>query len=115
MLYDVQINDRGQITIPKELRDSVNLHAYDKLKLSVDEDGKIVLYKSDFFDDVEDLIRKDLEKEGLSLEQIEKKLPERKKELGKALLKMAHEVNEEIERGEYVTLDQLKDELEGEE
>ena len=114
-MYDVQINDRGQITIPKELRDTVNLHAYDKLKLSIDSDGRIVLYKSDFFDDVEDLIRKDLEKEGLSLEEIERKIPERKKELGKVLLKMAEEVDEEIERGEYVTLDKLNEELEGEE
>ena len=89
MLFDVQINDRGQITIPKELRDTVNLQAHDKLKLSINAEGRIVLYKSDFFDDVEDLIRKDLESEGLSDEQVEKKLPERKKELGKALLKMA--------------------------
>jgi AbrB family looped-hinge helix DNA binding protein len=114
MMYDVQINDRGQITIPKELRDSVKLHAYDKLKISMDSKGRIVLYKSDFFDDVEDLIRRDLESEGLTLEQIEKKLPERKKDLGKALLKMASEVNEEIDCGEYVTFDQLKEELEGE-
>ena len=91
-----------------------NLQAHDRLKLSINTDGRIVLYKSDFFDDVEDLIRKDLESEGLSAEQIEKKLPERKKELGKALLKMASEVDQEIERGEYITLDQLNDELEDE-
>lgn len=114
MLYDVQINDRGQITIPKELRDTVNLQAHDRLKLSIDTDGRLVLYKSDFFDDLEDLIRKDLESEGLSVEQVEKKLPERKKELGKVLLKMASEVDDEIERGEYLTLDQLNEELEGE-
>jgi AbrB family looped-hinge helix DNA binding protein len=114
MLYDVQINDRGQITIPKELRDTGNLQAHDRLKLSINSDGRIVLYKSDFFDDVEDLIRKDLESEGLTAEQVEKKLPERKKELGKALLKMANEVDQEIERGEYITLEQLNEELEGE-
>src|SRR4051794_39125509 len=96
MFYDVQINDSGQITIPKELRDKVHLQAHDRLKLSVNSDGRIVLYKSDFFDDVEDLIRKDLESEGLSVEQAEKKLPERKKELGKALLKMTSEVDQEI-------------------
>ena len=82
--------------------------------MSINTDGRIVLYKSDFFDDVEDLIRKDLESEGLSNEQVEKKLPERKKELGKALLKMASEVDQEIECGEYITLDQLNEELEGE-
>jgi AbrB family looped-hinge helix DNA binding protein len=114
MLYDVQINDRGQITIPKELRDTVNLQAHDKLKLSINTNGRIELYKSDFFDDVEDLIRKDLESEGLSTEQIEQKLPERKKELGKALLKMSSEVDQEIGRGEYYTLDQLNEVLEGE-
>ncbi|WML42042.1 hypothetical protein RCG19_10685 [Neobacillus sp. OS1-2] len=36
------------------------------------------------------------------------------KKLGKALLKMSHEVNEEIERGEYITLDHLKENLEDE-
>ena len=113
-LFDVQINDRGQITIPKELRDTINLQAHDKLKLSINPEGRIVLYKSDFFDDVEDLIRKDLESEGLSDEQVEKKLPERKKELGKALLKMASEVDQEIERGEYFTLDQLTEQFEDE-
>lgn len=112
MMYDVQINDRGQITIPKELRDTANLQSHDRLKLSINTDGRIVLYKSDFFDDVEDLIRKDLESVGLSAEQVEKKLPERKKELGKALLKMASEVDQEIKRGEYITLDQLNEELE---
>lgn len=45
----------------------------------MDSDGRIILYKSDLFDDVEDLIRKDLENEGLSFEEIEKKLPEREK------------------------------------
>ena len=113
-MYDVQINDRGQITIPKELRDSVNFHSHDKLKLSMDSDGRLVLFKSDFFDDVEDLIRRDLESEGLTIDEILKKLPQRKKDLGKALLNMASEADEEIERGEFVTFDQLKKELEGE-
>lgn len=111
MFYDVQINDRGQITIPKELRDTVNLKAHDKLKLSTDTNGRIVVYKPNFFDDVEDLIRKDLVKGGLSAEQIERKLPERKEELGNALLKMASEVDEEIKRGEYVTLTDFNKEL----
>lgn len=109
MLYDVKINDKGQITIPKELRDTVNIRAHDRLKMSIKEDGSIVLYKSDFFDDVEDLIRKDLEREGLSTEQIEKQLPECKKDLRKALQKMVREADQEIDRGEYITLDQLNE------
>lgn len=111
MLYDVQINDRGQITIPKELRDTVNFKAYDKLRLSTDVNDRIIVYKPNIFDDVEDLIRKDLIKEGLSSEQIEKRLPEYKGELGKALLKMAAEVDEEIGRGDYVTLANFNKEL----
>lgn len=113
MLYDVQINDRGQITIPKELRDTVNLKAHDKLKISTDTNGRIIVYKPDFFDDLEDLIRKDLVKEGLSAEQIERKLPERKEELGRALLKTASEVDEEIKCGEYVTLTDFNKKLNG--
>ncbi|HZJ85080.1 MAG TPA: AbrB/MazE/SpoVT family DNA-binding domain-containing protein [Syntrophomonadaceae bacterium] len=115
MLYDVQINDRGQITIPKELRDAINLKAHDKLRLSIDTEGRIVVYKPNIFDDVEDLIRKDLMQEGLSVEQVEKKLPERKEELGKALLKMVSETDQEINRGDYITLNELDAALAGEE
>lgn len=111
MVFDVQINDRGQITIPKDLREMSNLHASDKLKLSMDENGHLVLYKPDFFDDVEDLIRKDLESEGFSGDELYKKIPVRKKELAQALLKMANEVNDEIEQGEYMTFEHLKEEL----
>ncbi|MFZ3591146.1 hypothetical protein ACOI1C_18350 [Bacillus sp. DJP31] len=46
------------------------------------------------------------------MEQIEKKLPERKENLGKALEKMAYEVSGEIDRGEYVTFDKSKEALE---
>lgn len=84
MLYDVQINNRGQITIPKELRDTANFKANDKLKISVESDGRVLLYKSDSFDDLEDLIKEDLSDEGLSSEEVEKKLPIRKRELGEA-------------------------------
>lgn len=68
-----------------------------------------------YFDDLDDLIIRDLLNEGYSQEDLIEKIPERKKELESAFLKMAKEAEEQIAKGEYVTLEQLKKELEDDE
>lgn len=55
--YDIQVNDRGQITIPKQLCDKVNIHPNDNLKIDMDEHGRLVLFKKDLLDDLEYLIK----------------------------------------------------------
>jgi len=110
-MFDVQINERGQITIPKELRKKANINPKDNLLLKIDEEGQIVLVKKDIFSDLEDLIKKDLMRQGFSEKDFEEKIPERKKDLAKALLKMADETKDEINNGEYSTLDELKNEF----
>lgn len=112
MSHQIQMNERGQITIPKELREKMNLKPQENLKIELDGTGKVILYKADFFDDLEDLIKRDLLQEGYSSDQFSSKIPERKKELAKALLKMSEEANQEIDKGEYFTLEQLHEELE---
>lgn len=109
--FDVQVNERGQITIPKELRDKVHIHPKENLKIAVDDQGRIILYKKDLIDDLEDLIKRDLINEGYSEDDFAKKLPERKKELAKALLKMVEESNKEFEEGKFTSLEDLKQEL----
>jgi len=54
-MFDIQVNERGQITIPKPLRDKVHIHPNENLKIDVDEYGRLVLYKKDLIDDLEDL------------------------------------------------------------
>lgn len=110
-MFDVQINERGQITIPKELRKKANINPKDSLLLKIDDEGRIILVKKDIFSDLEDLIKKDLLSQGFYEKDFGIKIPERKKELAKALLKMAEEAKDEINKGEYSTLDELKHEL----
>jgi AbrB family looped-hinge helix DNA binding protein len=113
-MFDVQMNERGQITIPKELRDKAKLNPLDTLKVELDNQGRLMLYKKDFFDDLEDLIKKDLVREGFSPDDFAYKIPERKQELAKALMKMANDSKKDVDKGEYTNLQDLKKELKDE-
>ncbi len=110
-MFIVTINDRGQITIPKELRSKANLKPKDNLEIELDQQGKLIITKRDIFSDLEDLIRRDLVSENPGSYEIESLVAQRKKELGKALLKMAEEAEAEIAKGEYTSLEQLKADL----
>jgi AbrB family looped-hinge helix DNA binding protein len=114
IMFDINVNERGQITIPKQLRDQVNIFPNDNLKIDVDEHGRLVLYKKDLLDDLEDLIKRDLINEGYSEQDFADKIPERKKELAKALMNMVKESDREFERGEFTSLEDLKKELKDE-
>jgi AbrB family looped-hinge helix DNA binding protein len=113
-VFDIQVNERGQITIPKQLREKVNIYPNDNLKIDIDENGRLILYKKDLIDDLEDLIKRDLINEGYTEQDFAEKIPERKKELAKALMKMVKESDEEFERGEFTSLEDLKKELKDE-
>ena len=110
-VFDVQINERGQITIPKELRKKANIHPKDNFMVNVDDQGRLILIKKDIFSDLEELIKRDLINQGYSEKEFATKIPERKRELAKALLKRATDSQKEINNGEYSTLDELKNEL----
>ncbi len=109
--FDIQINERGQITIPKELREKLQIHPKENLKITSDHEGRIILYKKDLIDDLEDLIKRDLINEGYSEEDFADKIPERKLELAKSLMKMVNESATEYDKGEYTTLEDFKKEL----
>jgi len=114
MMFDVQINERGQITIPKELRDKAKFAPQDTLKIELGYNGQLILSKKDIFDDLEDLIKRDLIKEGYTSYDFEKMIPVRKKELAESLYKMAHDSSQQIDEGEFTTLHDLKKELKDE-
>lgn len=111
VMFTVRINERGQITIPKELRTKAKINFKDNLEIELDSQGRLVITKKDIFSDLEDLIRQDLASEGRSAYEVETMLPQRKKELGEALLKMSADVGSEISKGKYSLLDELKEEL----
>ncbi len=113
-MFDVQINDRGQITIPKELRDIAKLNPQETLKIDIDNNGRLILYKKDILDELEDLIKKDLLKEGFSQDDFKDLIPQRKKELAKALLKISDNSTKEIKDNDYTTLEDFKEELKDE-
>lgn len=110
-MFDIQVNERGQITIPKQLRELVSIFPNDNLKIDVDEHGRLVLFKKDLIDDLEDLIKRDLINEGYSEKNFAEKIPERKKELAKSLMKMVEESDDQFNRGEYSSLEDFKKEL----
>lgn len=114
-MFNVRINERGQITIPKELRRKANLNPKDNLLVNLDEKGRLIITKKDFFSDLEDLIRRDLINEGYSEYEVSSMIPKKKKELGEALLSMSADVQSEITDGKYSTLEDLNKELDPEE
>lgn len=64
-MFVVQINERGQITIPKELRKKANIFPKDNLIVYVDEQGRLILRKK-IFSNLEVLIIRDLINQGYS-------------------------------------------------
>ena len=125
-MFNVRINERGQITIPKELRRKAKLNPKDSLLVDLDEKGRLIITKKDFFSDLEDLIRwdfifaialirRDLINEGYSEYEVSSMIPKKKKELGEALLRMSADVQSEITDGKYSTLEDLNKELDPEE
>ena len=113
-MYNIQVNERGQITIPKELRDKANIYPKDNLTVDLDNHGRLVIVKKDFFADLDELIKKDLISQGYTESDFESKIPDRKKELAQSLLKMADESKKEIDSGNYSTLHELKEEYQAE-
>ena len=113
-MFNVKINERGQITIPKDLRLKARLNPKDNLIVDVDEKGRLIITKKDFFSDLEELIKRDLVNEGYSEYEASSLIPAKKKELGEALLKMASDVQSEINDGKCSTLDDFRKELNSE-
>ncbi|WP_282936285.1 AbrB/MazE/SpoVT family DNA-binding domain-containing protein [Paenibacillus sp. RC67] len=109
-MFVIQVNERGQITIPKELREKVNINPRDNLKIDIDEQGRLILFKRNLLDDLEDLIKRDLINEGYSEEDFQAKIPKCKKELAKALMKDITEPEQQYEQGEFASLKDLKKE-----
>lgn len=113
-MFTVTINDRGQITIPKQLRSKADIKPKDNLEIKLDDQGRLIITKKDLLSDLEELIRRDLISEGRGIYEVELLVAQRKKELGKALLKMSADAETEIAKGKCISLEQLKADLDTE-
>ena len=109
-----QLNDRGQITIPKKIRDKVNLKPNETVNIDINDHDQIIITKRELLDELDDLIEMDLVKEGYTSYDLEEKTIEKKRELANALLERINNAEKEVMKGQYSTLDEVKRELTGE-
>jgi len=102
-ILKLKVSPKGQITLPKKVRDHffIRNHVYIEIK-----DNKIELKPVSFEDELEELIIIDLRQKGYSAEQINKMLPEKKKQLSKAL---AEELSERSSEETISHADVVKD------
>lgn len=81
--YMVRVNDRGQMVIPKLVRDHFGIKS--SLRMVVTDD-KITLAPMTLLDEFDDLILRELQAEGTTDEELDRKLLERKKQITKVYL-----------------------------
>lgn len=105
--YDVTISSKGQFVLPKEVRDKFKLSAGSKIKIVVDGE-QIILKPRTVADELQDLIRADLAKEGKLINEETVKAYQAK--IAQALDSMVAEAEKEYNSKQYITLSQLKQE-----
>lgn len=59
-MYTATISQKGQIVVPKEIRDNLNIEPKDKLNISI-ESGKVILQPAPTIDDVFGMVKTDKE------------------------------------------------------
>lgn len=101
----LKISPKGQITLPRKLRERI--FAGDYVYLSLEND-KAVLEPVSFIDEFDDLIARDVQKEGYAGEEAKAKVKEKKlallKNLEYELRESIVEADRDWEEGNTVTL-----------
>lgn len=91
-MLKLKVSPKGQITLPKKLRSDLAIKDYVYLEV---KHNRAVLKPVSFADEFDDLIVRDLIHEGYGSEEIVMLLPEKKKELSKAILKEVEDRSKE--------------------
>ncbi len=81
-LIKLKVSPKGQITLPKKVRNNLSIGSYIYLEI---KDDKAELKSVSFEEELEELMINDLKREGYSAEQIQQMLPEKKKQLIESL------------------------------
>ncbi|MBP2636787.1 MAG: SpoVT / AbrB like domain protein [Firmicutes bacterium] len=105
MEYDVVMSSKGQFVLPKEVRDKFKLGAGSKVKIIIDGE-QIILKPRTISDELQDLIRADIAKDGKPV--TEQTVKEYQVQLNKALDSLVAEAEQEYSKKEYVSLSDLK-------
>ncbi len=99
----LKVSSKGQITLPKKIRMELSVRDYVYVEIKGE---KAELKSVSFEDELEELIVKDLKREGYSAKQIQGMLPEKKRQLSKVL---AEELDERSNEDTVSHTDALKD------
>lgn len=105
--YEVKMSSKGQVVLPKKVRDQFKLCAGSKIRIIVDGEN-IVFKPRTIADEFQDLILADVIKDGKNIN--EKTVSEYKNKLNQALDHMVDEADREYDNHEYVSLEKLKQE-----
>ena len=105
--YDVTMSSKGQVVLPKEIRDKFKLSTGSKIKIIVD--GENIIFKPrTIADEFQDLILADIIKDGRNVS--EATIREYKNKMDKALDHIVAEAEQAYGNCEYVSLAKLKQE-----
>ena len=108
MQFDVSISTKGQLVLPKEIRDKFQLNVGSKLRVFV-ENERIVLQPRSLEDDVRDFISTAIVKDGKKISG--ETLKEYHAKFRTAIDLMVADAEAEYEAGKYISFDDLKREL----
>ncbi len=106
--YQTVVSSKGQLVLPKELRDHFRLSTGSRLKITV-ENEKIVLHPRSIADEMEEFIAAKLKEDGQQV--TEQNIKHYQRLVNQAFDQMIVEARSEYESGEVVTLEALKQEL----
>ncbi len=105
MQYDVTISSKGQLVLPKEIRNKFRLNSGSKIKVIVDGE-KIILMPRTVADELQDLILAEIAKDGKLVN--EETFKEYQIKINQALDKMVALADQEYNAKEYVPLADLQ-------
>ena len=107
MQYDVSISTKGQLVLPKEIRDKLKLNSGSKLKVFV-EKGKIVLQPRTLEDELQDIVASSILKDGKEITK--DTIKEYRARIRQAIDRMADDAADAYKNKNYLTLAELKSE-----
>ena len=106
--FEITLGKKGQIVIPKEIRDELSLNSDSKLKLYVDN-KRIIIEPAKTEDEFKDMVMYCLKRDNKPIN--EDTIREYEIKVQNSIERIFAEAREEVARGEYITLEQLEKEI----
>lgn len=103
--YDVTISSKGQLVLPKEIRNKFRLNSGSKIQIIIDGE-QIILKPRTVADELEDMIMAEIARDGKVVNQ--ETIKEYQIKLNEALDKVVAAADQEYNAKEYVSLADLQ-------